>query len=56
MQIKAAVRVRAFARIVTGGRKGGGATMNFEKRKDLLGGLKDMSREEIELILDTAVP
>ena len=29
--------------------------MNFEKRKDLLG-LKDMSREEIELILDTAVP
>jgi len=29
--------------------------MNFEKRKDLLG-LKDLSREEIELILDTAVP
>lgn len=29
--------------------------MKFEKRKDLLG-LKDLSREEIELILDTAVP
>lgn len=29
--------------------------MKFEQRKDLLG-LKDLSREEIELILDTAVP
>lgn len=29
--------------------------MKFEQRKDLLG-IKDLSREEIELILDTAVP
>ncbi|MDD3269187.1 MAG: aspartate carbamoyltransferase catalytic subunit [Syntrophomonadaceae bacterium] len=29
--------------------------MNLEQRKDLLG-LRDMSREEIELILDTAIP
>ena len=29
--------------------------MNFDERKDLLG-LKDLSKEEIELILDTAVP
>ncbi len=29
--------------------------MKFEQRKDLLG-LRDMSREEIELILDTAIP
>jgi aspartate carbamoyltransferase catalytic subunit len=29
--------------------------LKFEQRKDLLG-LRDMSREEIELILDTAIP
>jgi len=33
----------------------GGLKVKLEQRKDLLG-LRDMSREEIELILDTAIP
>jgi aspartate carbamoyltransferase catalytic subunit len=36
-------------------REGGGAEVGFDQRKDLLG-LRDLGREEIEQILDTAIP